>query len=57
MAGILWVLFFLGGGGVGWLLAPDRQRERDCDVCVRVCVSVRGRSGQVKSGSVKVRYI
>lgn len=37
-------LSFLGvGGWVGCLLAPDRQRWTDCDVCVCECVSVRGR--------------
>lgn len=39
MAGILWVLFFFGGGGlVGCLLAPDRQRGTESHVCVCVCV-------------------
>lgn len=39
-------LLFLGVGGlVGCLLAPDRQRWTDGDVCVCVCI---GKVGQVR---------
>lgn len=50
MAGILWVLFFFGGWGVGWLVVCWRRigRERQRVMYVCVCVSVRGRSGQVQ---------